>query len=410
MKPSIDIRKVKFVIRAGIAMVVFALLSHPAWALEAYKQHYLEGLEYKEKGQYEAALEAFYKSVSLNDQEKEKIRYYGMRFGEYMPHREIGICHYMLKQYKQAVESLEISITKHKTEEAVKYLRLSNMELAKLKPEDVVETVATPVELKQLRPAKGINRHAVAVVIGNRDYRHKDIPAVAYAIQDATMIKDLLITTFGYRDGNIIYKTNATKGEFENIFGSALDHKGMLFDYVSPGKSDLFIYYSGHGAPSLESKKGYILPVDGNPNTVSISGYPLERLYGNLAKLDAKSITVITDACFSGAPLFKKASPVGIVVKNPLVAVKNTTIINSSAGTQLSSWYPLKGHGLFTYYFLLGMTGKADTNRDKQITTQEISVYINDHVPYMARKLHDGRMQTPLIKTHSNKHVLVRYK
>ena len=410
MSTSTKNKRAGFFSAAGTTLVAILLLSLPAWALEAYKQHYLEGLAYKEKGQYEAALEAFYKSVGLNDQETEKIRFYGMRFGEYMPHREIGICHYMLKQYKQAVQSLEISINKHKTEEAVKYLRLSNMELAKLKPGDIMEFVQTPMELKQLRPATGINRHAVAVVIGNREYRHKDIPAVAYAIQDATMIKDLLITTFGYRDGNIIFKTNATKGEFENIFGSALDHKGMLFDYVSPGKSDVFVYYSGHGAPSLESKKGYILPVDGNPNTISISGYPLERLYSNLAKLDTQSITVITDACFSGAPLFKKASPVGIVVKNPLVAVKNTTIINSSAGTQLSSWYPLKGHGLFTYYFLLGMTGKADTNRDKQITTQEISVYINDHVPYMARKLHDGRMQTPLIKTYSSKHVLVRYK
>jgi uncharacterized caspase-like protein len=172
----------------------------------------------------------------------------------------------------------------------------------------------------------------------------------------------------------------------------------------------VFVYYSGHGAPSLESKKGYILPVDGNPTTVSISGYPLELLYDNLAKLESLSITVVTDACFSGAPLFKKASPVGIVVKNPLVAVKNTTIINSSAGTQLSSWYPAKGHGLFTYYFLLGLTGKADSDHDKQITMQEIQVYLIEHVPYMARKLHGGRMQTPMFKMVNDNRVLVRYK
>ncbi|MBT8352844.1 MAG: caspase family protein, partial [Deltaproteobacteria bacterium] len=381
-----------------------------AYALESYKKFYLKGLEHKENGRYDEAIEAFAKAISKKSKEKKKIRFYGMRYGEYMPHREKGICHYMLKQYNLAAKELDISLSKIPTDEAKKYSGLARMELKKLKPEDIVEVVRTPEELKNFKQANSVNRHAVAVIIGNMNYNNKDIPPVNYAVSDATRVKECLIRTFGYRAGNIIFKTNASKGIFENTFGSALNYKGMLYDYVTPGKSDVFVYYSGHGAPSLESKKGYILPVDGNPNNVSISGYPLELLYGNLAKLRAKSITVVTDACFSGATLFKKASPVGIIVKNPLVALKNTSIINSSAGTELSSWYPEKGHGLFTYYFLLGLTGKADVNRDKNITLKEISAYINDHVPYMARTLHSGRKQTPTFKTYKKSQVLVRYK
>lgn len=382
----------------------------PAYALEAYKKHYLNGLEFKEKGRYEEALEEFGRAINKNDNEKLKIRFYGMRYGEYMPHREKGICHYMLKQYKQAATELEISNSKVPTDEAKKYLDLARIELKELKPEDIVEVVKTPEELKHLKKAYAKNRHAVAVIVGNREYQNRDIPPVNFAVQDATQVRECLIKTFGYRKGNIIFKTNATKGTFENIFGSSQDYKGMLYDYIVPDKSDVFVYYSGHGAPSLETKKGYILPVDGNPNNVSISGYPLDLLYGNLAKLKARAITVVTDACFSGAPLFKKASPVGIIVKNPLVALKNTTIINSSAGTELSSWYPEKGHGLFTYYFLLGMTGEADINKDKIITMGEFSSYINDNVPYMARTLHGGRKQTPKYKTSNSNQVLLRYK
>jgi tetratricopeptide (TPR) repeat protein len=382
----------------------------PAYALEAYKKHYLNGMELKEKGQYHEALEEFRSAISINDKEQQKIRFYGMRYGEYMPHREKGVCHYMLKQYRQATTELEISYSKVPTDEAKKYLDLARIELKELKPEDVVGVVKTPEELKRLKKAYATNRHAVAVIVGNRDYKNRDIPPVSYAVQDATQVRECLIKTFGYRNGNIIFKTNATKGTFENIFGSTQNYKGMLYDYIVPYKSDVFVYYSGHGAPSLETKKGYILPVDGNPNNVSISGYALDLLYGNLAKLKAKAITVVTDACFSGAPLFKKASPVGIIVKNPLVALKNTTIINSSAGTELSSWYPEKGHGLFTYYFLLGMTGKADINNDKKITMGEFSTYINDNVPYMARSLYGGRKQTPKYKTHDINRVLLRYK
>ena len=404
--------KTGFVLLLGISLFLLqsAALQTRAFALESYKKAYLKGLEYKENGRYEEAVKAFASAISKKNKEKKKIRFYGMRYGEYMPHREKGICHYMLKQYRQAAKELETSISRVPTDEAKKYFGLASMELKKLRPEDRVEVVNTPDELKNFRLAKSINRHAVAVIIGNRDYKNPDIPPVNFAVSDATRIKECLIRTFGYRTGNIIFRTNATKGIFENTFGSARNYKGMLFDYVTPGRSDVFVYYSGHGAPSLESKKGYILPVDGNPNNVSISGYPLELLYSNLARLKAKSITVVTDACFSGATLFKKASPVGIIVKNPLVARKNTSIINSSAGTELSSWYPEKGHGLFTYYLLLGLTGKADMNKDKNITISEISAFITDHVPYMARALYSGRKQTPAFKTHDNRQVLVRYK
>jgi tetratricopeptide (TPR) repeat protein len=394
----------------SLGLVLTLLTASSVSALEAYKKYYLKGLEHKEKGQYEEALEAFAKAIDKKNKEKGKIRFYGMRYGEYMPHREKGICHYMLKQYKQAVAELEVSLTMVSSDAARKYLNLAKIEMAKLKPEDVVEVVQTPVELKQIKKARSINRYAVGVVIGNRDYYNKDIPPVSYAIQDATMMQEYLIQTFGYREGNVIFKTNATKGVFENIFGSAQNHRGMLYDYLTPGKSDVFVYYSGHGAPSLESKKGYILPVDGNPNNVTIGGYSLDLLYGNLAKLKARSITVVTDACFSGAPLFKKASPVGIIVKNPLVAVNNTSIMNSSTGTELSSWYPQKGHGLFTYYFLLGIAGKADINKDKKITVRELSNFINENVPYMARKLHSGRKQTPTFKVSDKAQVLINYK
>jgi tetratricopeptide (TPR) repeat protein len=397
-------------LRTSLGLVLTVLAASPACALEAYKQYYLEGLENKEKGQYEQALEAFAKALDIKGKEKGKIRFYGMRYGEYMPHREKGICHYMLKQYRQAVAELETSLSMISSDAARKYLNLAKIELAKFKPEDETAVVQTPAELMQMKKARSINRYAVGVVIGNRDYYNKDIPPVAYAIQDATMMQEYLIRSFGYREGNVIFKTNATKGVFENIFGSAQDHRGMLYDYLTPGKSDVFVYYSGHGAPSLESKKGYILPVDGNPNNVGIGGYPLDLLYGNLAKLKARSITVVTDACFSGAPLFKKASPVGIIVKNPLVAVDNTSIMSSSTGTELSSWFPQKGHGLFTYYFLLGIAGKADVNGDKKITVAELSYFIKENVPYMARKLHGGRKQTPTFKISDSARVLINYK
>ena len=60
------------------------------------------------------------------------------------------------------------------------------------------------------------------------------------------------------------------------------------------------IFYSGHGVPGLRSKRGYLLPVDADPNTPEINGYPVDLLYANLGTLETRSVTVYLDACFSG--------------------------------------------------------------------------------------------------------------
>ena len=398
---------------AVIFCVLFLLVftATQAQALQDYKNYYLQGLSDNEKGNYESALEAFANAIKGNGTEQANVRFYGMRYGDYFPHREKGIAHYNLHQYSEARAELETSLNQLPSPEAKKFLNLIKLqEQPKGSMEDIAESVSVPEELKNMRPAAAENRHAVAVVIGNRDYKNKDIPPVNYAIDDARQVREILIKTFGYREGNIIFETNATKGTLENIFGTEATPRGKLAEYIRPGETDIFIYYSGHGAPSLDTHKGYILPVDSDPNNVVIGGYSLDILYRNLAALPFHSLTVLTDACFSGAALFKKSSPVGIIVENPLVAMRNSTIINSSTGTELSSWYPEKGHGLFTYFFLLGLTGKADANGDGKITVGELSDYLEENVPYMVRKLFQGRKQTPTIFEGDRNKVLVKYR
>ena len=247
------------------------------------------------------------------------------------------------------------------------------------------------------------NKNAYAIVIGIENYRQK-LPMADFAVSDARLVSEYLTRVMGYPIENVITITNehATKSDFEKYF------ERWLSNNVEKD-STVFIYYSGHGAPSVEDRKGYIMPTDGNANTIQISGYPLDLLYKNLAGIPYRKMTIVTDACFSGALLLKKASPVGIIVQNPLVAMQNVFIMNSSSGTELSSWYPDKGHGLFTYYFLLGLTGKADLNGDGQVTFEELTAYINENVPYMARKLHE-RKQTPTFDVSDKDTPIVSYK
>ncbi len=249
------------------------------------------------------------------------------------------------------------------------------------------------------------NKNAIAVIIGNSKYKYKDVPDVKYAINDALVMKKYLIETLGYRERNIIFRKNATKSEFNEIFGIKGNHKGELYNLIKEGLSEVFVYYSGHGAPDLRTKKGFFIPYDCKSTSIALNGYPLNLFYENLSKLSAKKTTIILDACFSGGVnsgknLIENASPIGIRVKNPIVAMGNAVCMASSTGDQVSSWHKKGKHGLFTYYFLLALRGKADSNGDKKITYDEVYKYVadkHDGVPYYARRNY-GREQSPTIQ------------
>lgn len=247
----------------------------------------------------------------------------------------------------------------------------------------------------EIPTAAGPAPDAVAVVIGVRDYKNKDVPAVEYALEDARTVKQYLVKAFGFSEGNILYLENPTQGDLARVFGTKENPKGQLSHYVKPGKSDVFVYYSGHGAPDLESQTAFLVPSDAHPDYVRLNGYPLDLFYANLAALPARSRTVVIDACFSGSShkgmLLGKASPLVLSVETGAVP-KGLTVFSSASNKEVSSWYEEKGHSLFTYFFLKGV--QESLGKGRTPTAGQLKTYLDETVPFEARKQF-GRSQTP---------------
>lgn len=255
-----------------------------------------------------------------------------------------------------------------------------------------------------------VNADAIAVIIGNSNYTKTK--NVDYAINDAMLVKEYFMKSFGIKEGNIFLLKNATKGDMEQYFGMKGNYKGKLFNSIKPNKSDVFIFYSGHGAPGLKDHKGYFVPIECDPNYVELGGYPLDVFYGNLAQIPSKSTTILLDACFSGADIFNDISPITIKVDNPIINLNNNVVLTSSKDDQVSSWYNGKKHGMFTYFLLKAIHNKnADINNDNQVTYEEIYEYISDNsegIPYYTRRIH-GIEQTPTIFGKNKENVAIQY-
>ena len=256
--------------------------------------------------------------------------------------------------------------------------------------------------LDDLPEALDTNEDAIVVIIGNKNYRG-NMPPVEYALNDAYTIQEYFKAYLGVKPGNIILKEDATLSEMKVLFGDKDNVEGRLKDLIKPGKTELYVYYSGHGAPDLNSSRGFLMPTDANPSRLSLTAFAMDDLINNLALLNTKKSTLIVDACFSGGVstgdyLVKNASSLGLKVKSVSNNLpSNISIMTASADDQVASWYQEKRHGLFTYYLLKGMNGAADFNGDRVVTYDELKAYINDAnngVPYKARELY-SREQTP---------------
>lgn len=258
-------------------------------------------------------------------------------------------------------------------------------------------------------PLTGVsNPDAVAVVIGISKYKNKEIPGVDYAQRDAAVMKEYMVKTLGYKKENImeLYDSDATLPDVRTNLISKLKRKGK--------EKDIFVFFSGHGTHDPDSKEAYLIPYDFDPEDTENRGFPVKELYKALEEIkDAKSITVVLDACFSGfsgdgKALIKGVSAITFEVTNPLLRLKNARVFTSSQKKEYSNWYPEKRHGLFTYYFLQGLRGKADRNNDGQVAIKEMEEYLVKNVPEQAMSLHN-RIQVPAVIADRDA-VLVRYK
>lgn len=244
------------------------------------------------------------------------------------------------------------------------------------------------------------NGDSVAVVIGNRDYK-QTVP-VDYAHNDADAMRDYLVQRLGYREANVFVLKDATLNEFNQVFGTERNpQSGRLWRSVREGRSNVFVYYSGHGVPDLATRQPFLLPQDGNPNQGE-SGFSLETLYRNLDLVKRKigperQLVVMVDACFTGETgrkgesLLAVSAP-GFAPAKPKAEAGIVRVVATSGATP-ANWDAANRLGLLTGRFLMGVSGLAG-EEGGDLPWAVLKAYLRREVAEAARRA-SGREQVP---------------
>ena len=230
--------------------------------------------------------------------------------------------------------------------------------------------------------------NTVAVIIANEDYAN--VSKVRSALNDGEAFRLYCSKTLGIPDQNIRYYSNATLG---SMLRSIADLRHTI-DALGPG-SDVIFYYAGHGMPDESTHDAFLLPVDAD-GMITESCYPLSRLYKELADLNAASVMVFLDACFSGAQrdggMLMAARGVAIKPKTTAPA-GNMFVLSAASDKETALPYTEKNHGMFTYYLL-----KKLQQTKGNVTLKELGDYVTDQVKRQSNLI-NKKPQTPSVTT-----------
>lgn len=265
-------------------------------------------------------------------------------------------------------------------------LNLSPLDIWKDNKNDMAQEKYDDTLDKNIPQTNMKNEKTFAVIIGNEYY--KEVSNVSYAQNDAKVFAEYCKKTLGLPEDNVRSYQNATYGM---MLSAVKDMKSISEAY--DGDVNFIFYYVGHGIPDEKTREAYLLPIDANPMDMEAC-YPIGRLYTELGELQAHSVAVFMDACFSGAQrgegMLVEAR--GVAIKTKSDAPKGNTIVFSAAsGDETAYPYKDKGHGMFTYYLLKKLN---ETKGD--VSLGELGDYITTQVKQQSVVI-NRKSQTPTV-------------
>ena len=237
-------------------------------------------------------------------------------------------------------------------------------------------------------------RDAVAIIIGIQDY--KRLARAEYANTDAQVFYDYAVRALGIPAANIklLVDADAEQLEVYKVLRNWLPAK------VNKGKTDVYVFYSGHGLPAEDGKSLYLLPYGADKDFLDKTAISQQEINNMLKAAQAKSITLFLDSCYSGQSrtgetLLASARPIALKAQSSSFPPE-FTVITATAPEQMSWSSPELKHGIFSYYLMKGMEGDADLNKDGVITMQEMQNYLTENVARQAQR--NGRTQLPQLQ------------
>ena len=208
------------------------------------------------------------------------------------------------------------------------------------------------------------NTYAVIVAVADYKYSTAINGDLKYTISDAEKFYSFLKSSAGGTtpSSNIAYLTNsnATRSNIitkaKNLFAKAKADDRVIF------------YFSGHG------DRNCILPYDVDMFGTNLLWFSEIQAIFRCANCNTKLL--IAYACHSGSMKEMIKRQTGGRHSSSSTTKPQIAVMMSCSANEYSIEAPELGQGVFSYYLINGLKGKADNDKNGKITLQELFYYV----------------------------------
>lgn len=195
--------------------------------------------------------------------------------------------------------------------------------------------------------SKKTNESTFCFIIANENY--DELPTVNYAENDGKTFKEYCVNALGVPESQVFLYVNASYTSMTRAL-----RKMESLAAATNGKSKFVFYYAGHGSPCEEDQTAHIVPSDGLV-TVPSTCFSLSELYKRFGVMQAESVVVLLDACFSGLNRDNSGLIAArAVARKPKkeTVTGNVIVLSATSEAETAMGYDEKEHGMFTYHVL----------------------------------------------------------
>lgn len=234
---------------------------------------------------------------------------------------------------------------------------------------------------QDLRPNRK-KGNTFALVVGISDYQDADIKDLRYAHIDANVFAAFLRSKAGgsldSQHIRLLTNEQATLAGLQSGFN-------WLLKKANKGDRAI-IYFSGHGDVETINahEKGYLLAYDTPKNNYRLNAVDLndfnEHLIAALSN-NGVQLIIITDACHSGTLAGGnggKEATASQLMKRYANEVKIMSCQPYEESQESSKWG--NGRGVFSYYLVDGLKGRADEDHDQTVDLYELEIFLQDRI------------------------------
>lgn len=251
--------------------------------------------------------------------------------------------------------------------------------------------VQAPIAEKRSSPADVFKGHQVwAAVIGISEYQSSAIAQLRYANRDAESFYRYLITPIdsggrGVSQANVrlLLDKAATRVNIEEAIKDFM--KNAIEEDV------VIIYFAGHGVPDPDRPEiPYLLAYDADLRRPGATAVRMQEIQDAIRYyIKARKVVVFADACHSagvGGNVAMRGQVSGELVNKFLEEIakagNSVLTLSASESNEFSQESPQwgGGHGVFTYYLLEGLKGKANVDSDPIVRLGELVDYVSQNV------------------------------